>query len=148
MKCFLCGHTPITPPDMQLLYACPCCQAPFLKEESSIKISSAGSRDDDNNFSISFHSSQANAVPKKEIAVRVNGPLVLNVTRYGQKMRLVLDETGLAQVALYCQSSLVAAQDDEQRPRTYQAELGGHEKKVRASMTEWVLQMMESTNVR
>ena len=85
-------------------------------------------------------------MPTKEIAVRMNGPLILEFSRLGQRMRVVLDETGLARIALYCQRGIVAAQDDEQWPRTYLAELGGHEKKVHASVAEWVLDTVESTN--
>ena len=129
----------MTPRQEALPRACPCCKATFPTESSSINISTAGSGGDDHNFSISLYSSQANAVPQKEIVVRVNGPLVLEISRIGQKMRLMLDETGLAQIALYCRSGPVAAQDDEQKPRTYHAELGGQEKKVQASVVEWVL---------
>ena len=147
MKCFLCGLTPMTPPDISPPLACPCCKATFPTESCSIKISTAGSGGDNNNFSISLYSSQANAVPK-EIAVRVDGSLVLDISRFRQKMSLILDENGLAQIALYCQSGPMAAQDDEQRPRTYLAKLGGHEEKVEASVTDWVLDTVESTKVQ
>ena len=91
-------------------------------------------------LSMSYLSNNKQDKERRSLSANFDGSLLVNITAFGCRVSLMVDDTGLVKLALYTSNiGSTIGGNLPQTPRTYAATLGGHGDIVDSQGVDWML---------
>jgi len=106
-----------------------------------MQISEAATNNGITKLNISYFSNNEQDEERLRLLANFDGSLLVNITAFGSKVSLMVDDTGLVKLAAYTSKiGSTLGGNMPQTPRTYSATLGGHNDIVDSQGVDWMLE--------